>query len=812
MCSLAAFVALAAGSLVGAAPAAHADVAPPVVAPGSDPAHGADAIEQLGDRLDEVAAEHDMTAGELAHAFRTDPTLGVDGNEQLFAIDPPLGTDEVAPSEDVPAAATEEDVFALHSRPGAPRTIYLDFDGETVSGAAWLQSYLGNASCYADPFTTDGDAATFSVGEQAIIQNVWERVSEDYAPWNVDVTTEEPAAAALARTNLSDEYFGTRALITSATTVCSNTKTVYQSVCGSGCGGVAYIGVFNLTGSWHEAYQPALVFNNAVGNSAKNIAEATSHEVGHNLDLNHDGATTGCGSGGLSACGYYYGQAMWAPIMGVGYNKPVVQWSKGEYSVANNTEDDFNLFAGMELDRMEDDYGDTKDDATGVAAPAIDETGLISDEDDVDVFTFNAGAGSATFAADPTGTSPNLDVKLELRDSAFNLVTSNDPASAYSTFDVATGLNASIATTLTAGHYYLVVDGVGVGNSTNGYTDYASLGPYELTGTVVAPDPGAFSAPGVPTDVIVSPRHSALDVSWTAPADEGTSPIDDYVVSVYAEGGGAATGVTGATSRDVGSATTNFSFDGLTNGTPYTVTVSAQSIDGTGDESDGTTETPDGTAPMTTLGTPTSTYTLSTSIPVAFSADDEEGGSGLASTQIARRSGAYTATLGSVSTLNPTATLSPESFTGTYGYTYCFKARAQDHAGNVANYTAERCTAIPLKSDQVAYSSGWTAKTVTGAYKNALRTTTKKDAYMSRSSIKAKRVALVATKCSTCGSVKVYWNGAYKATVNLSASSTKRKQVVSLLSFGSVTSGTLKLVVASSGKTVSIEGLGISKV
>jgi hypothetical protein len=35
---------------------------------------------------------------------------------------------------------------------------------------------------------------------------------------------------------------------------------------------------------------------------------------------------------------------------------------------------------------------------------------------------------------------------------------------------------------------------------------------------------------------------------------------------------------------------------------------------------------------------------------------------------------------------------------------------------------------------------------------------------------------------------------------------------VSLLSFGSVTSGTLKLVVASSGKIVSIEGLGISKV
>jgi hypothetical protein len=70
----------------------------------------------------------------------------------------------------------------------------------------------------------------------------------------------------------------------------------------------------------------------------------------------------------------------------------------------------------------------------------------------------------------------------------------------------------------------------------------------------------------------------------------------------------------------------------------------------------------------------------------------------------------------------------------------------------------------------------------------------------------------VATKCASCGTVKVYWNGTYKKSINLAASSTKRKQVVSLLSFGSVTSGTLKLVVASSGKIVSIEGLGISKV
>ena len=42
--------------------------------------------------------------------------------------------------------------------------------------------------------------------------------------------------------------------------------------------------------------------------------------------------------------GYYTGHGVapvdWGPIMGVGYYSDVTQWSKGEYSGANNTEDD----------------------------------------------------------------------------------------------------------------------------------------------------------------------------------------------------------------------------------------------------------------------------------------------------------------------------------------------------------------------------------------------------------------------------------------------------------------------------------------
>ena len=30
--------------------------------------------------------------------------------------------------------------FALHSRPGSSRVIYLDFNGETITGTAWNNS------------------------------------------------------------------------------------------------------------------------------------------------------------------------------------------------------------------------------------------------------------------------------------------------------------------------------------------------------------------------------------------------------------------------------------------------------------------------------------------------------------------------------------------------------------------------------------------------------------------------------------------------------------------------------------------------
>ena len=58
--------------------------------------------------------------------------------------------------------------------------------------------------------------------------------------------------------------------------------------------------------------------------------------------------------------------------------------------------------------------------------------------------------------------------------------------------------------------------------------------------------------------------------------------LTDYSGEGVQRFGRTATGVTGATTRLVGSATTNFVFSGLTNGTAYTFKVAAVNSAGTG--------------------------------------------------------------------------------------------------------------------------------------------------------------------------------------------------------------------------------------
>src|SRR4028118_2093908 len=80
----------------------------------------------------------------------------------------------------------------LSSNPSATSKVFLDFDVHTTSGTLWNSSFNGGANIVTPGYSIDADTTTFSTTEVATIEEIWKRVAEDYAPFNVDVTTNDP--------------------------------------------------------------------------------------------------------------------------------------------------------------------------------------------------------------------------------------------------------------------------------------------------------------------------------------------------------------------------------------------------------------------------------------------------------------------------------------------------------------------------------------------------------------------------------------------------------------------------------------------
>lgn len=379
------------------------------------------------------------------------------------------------------------DTFRLHSLPGSNYTIYLDFDGHTTTGSAW-NTFWGTSSFYSPAFSLDGSEA-FSATELLRIQQIWQRISEYFAPFNINVTTEDPGLGALTFSGAGDATLGKRVVITDEE--------------GKNFGGMGYVGSWN----W-AADTPVFAYANRLFDNVKYIADAVAHEVGHTLGLEHDGRTVN-GTVGEYYYGHGAGVTDWAPVMGVGYNANLVQWSNGSYNGATNAEDDLTIITTRNngVSFRTDDWGNTFGTAGSLGGTAsggmmsVQAYGVISgsgSRNDVDMFWFDVAAGGSinlnvssasrafvggsftpTFAS---SSSTMLDLGLTLFDSLFRPVLSWN--------DVSRLDGAISATGLAGGTYYLSLDGVGWGDPSaaapTGYTDYGSLGQYMITGTYTA--------------------------------------------------------------------------------------------------------------------------------------------------------------------------------------------------------------------------------------------------------------------------------------------------------------------------------------
>jgi hypothetical protein len=73
------------------------------------------------------------------------------------------------------------------SRPSSANKVYLDFDGCVTTGTSWNDAAKPVINTPA--YDTD-NLPGFSASEKKDIIAIWRGVSEDYAPFDVDITTE----------------------------------------------------------------------------------------------------------------------------------------------------------------------------------------------------------------------------------------------------------------------------------------------------------------------------------------------------------------------------------------------------------------------------------------------------------------------------------------------------------------------------------------------------------------------------------------------------------------------------------------------
>lgn len=372
----------------------------------------------------------------------------------------------------------------LSSFPSAKATIFLDFDGQFIQSSSWN----GGRSFYCTP----------SGMNDTQITEVFNRVSEDYRPFNVNITTDS--------TVFLSAPFAQRIRI-----IVTLTSGWYQNV-----GGVSFTRSF----TWGDD-TPGFVFPDRLGYTAKNVAECCTHESGHTVGLSHQAKYSGtCTLIATYNEGVGSGQTGWAPVMGNSYGRNLSGWNNGP-TPSGCTADQDNLSIITSINGFTYRQDDHSDDPAvnptlmAISNQQLSQDGIITTNTDKDFFKINLNKDGLfhlnvnPFSVGPDNEGADLDVKVTLLAADFSIINIYDPMDA---------LNVVVDTALKAGSYFIMVQGAGNLNTSN----YGSLGSYTLSGTITPT--GTLAIQDVKLNGKVS--NGKHDLLWNIVSDEPVKAID----------------------------------------------------------------------------------------------------------------------------------------------------------------------------------------------------------------------------------------------------------------------------------------------
>lgn len=147
----------------------------------------------------------------------------------------------------------------------------------------------------------------------------------------------------------------------------------------------------------------------------------------------------------------------------------------------------------------------------------------------------------------------------------------------------------------------------------------------------------------------------------------------------------------------------------------------------------------------------------------------------------------------------------------TPGSRQCLVVKPYDRVGHTPTPTQQSCFIAPLNDRQFRASARWSNGKDRTYYYGTYRTTSRRGETLKRRGVQARRLWVIASTCSTCGVLDVYFNGTLHQRVRLRSATARKKVFVPVRAFSSVRRGTLKLRVASGGRRVRIQGVALQR-